>query len=734
MKTRFRIISLLLTLIMFFNMSVSSYAFLIAVTTVEEMPASVLTATGEDWAVNITINPEEDWPENLEIRAEEVKETTPYLERIESEVAFARFFDLGLYADGVEIQPEGRRVKVEIEIPELENENVGIRVVHFTNAVHEQPLSAEEQHIVEQEEPLTPQKSLLKGKNLLSAVNEVTPTQENVEEETSTSGIEQIDYEIVDCGDGKTAVSFVADGFSVYGIVGTIIEKTIRTRDGNNYKVTVRYGPETGIPEDADLSVEEILPACETLEDGETDPYQEYAYRVGEVLGWESASYLRLFDIKIVDKDNPSVKYQPAEGTTVEVRIELADKDSSEEAAANTQVVHFGDDTAAGDVVEAAVDGQIVSFEADGFSVYAIVDAPDPSTVNKEIYSLDEIEAEQEYYLSIVRSGKNYMTSNCVLNNGTYELSGTTSTTSCENWLFEFPEEGKINIYYLGSENQKMYLNIDESRNISFSENAQPLLIEETTNLAGTFYIYTVINNKNYALSVRGNRNFFFEQRNNGANANERVVLTKCFNDPYNLDSKTFGIAYHDESVTAAGLMAEETNSGNRLAGLDMLMRPDVLTNDGILLVAEDSDITEWTFESIQEDKYYIKTTVGGNTKYLTINNGNVSLQDEPSATSVITATPGTGTNAGKWHFTVNNYSLNYTSSSNNFNAINKNDATTWMNLVEKSTLTEDVSEIRISAAVIDAEESIEKSHLTLSYSDNWFLIFPIKPCSTFND
>lgn len=37
-----------------------------------------------------------------------------------------------------------------------------------------------------------------------------------------------------------------------------------------------------------------------------------------------SAGYIRLFDIKIVDKNDHSVKYQPKEGTIVDVRVELA--------------------------------------------------------------------------------------------------------------------------------------------------------------------------------------------------------------------------------------------------------------------------------------------------------------------------------------------------------------------------------------------------------------------------
>ena len=52
-----------------------------------------------------------------------------------------------------------------------------------------------------------------------------------------------------------------------------------------------------------------------------------------------STEYIRLFDIKIVDPEDPSVKYQPAEGTTVDVSIRLADADSD-----CMNVVHFTDE------------------------------------------------------------------------------------------------------------------------------------------------------------------------------------------------------------------------------------------------------------------------------------------------------------------------------------------------------------------------------------------------------
>lgn len=175
---------------------------------------------------------------------------------------------------------------------------------------------------------------------------------------------------------GEENVSFEADSFSVYVIVGTVIEKTVLASDGQNYTVTATYGAETGIPAEADLTVEEILPD-ENDDAGTFSVYEEYVSKTENALGMEggSAGYIRLFDIKIVDKYDHSVKYQPTEGTKVDVKISLADKDSSEEAAASTQVVHFQNEQMDGTVIGNSTDGQIVAFEADGFSIYAIVDS-----------------------------------------------------------------------------------------------------------------------------------------------------------------------------------------------------------------------------------------------------------------------------------------------------------------------------------------------------------------------
>ena len=106
----------------------------------------------------------------------------------------------------------------------------------------------------------------------------------------------------------------------------------------------------------------------------------------------DSAGYIRLFDIKIVNPNDPSVKYQPAEGTSVYVKIELADSESD-----TLNVVHFADGDDTGSVIDAEADGQTVSFETSGFSVYAVVEGPSAVSIGwHKVTGLDELLTHQE--------------------------------------------------------------------------------------------------------------------------------------------------------------------------------------------------------------------------------------------------------------------------------------------------------------------------------------------------
>ena len=177
------------------------------------------------------------------------------------------------------------------------------------------------------------------------------------------------------------SAKFTAESFSVYGLVETTMEKTVLASDGHNYKVSVTFGPETGIPADAELSVKELA--------ADSDAYEAYAAKAERKLriGEENEEYMRLFDIKIVDSENPDKKYQPSYGTSVDVTIELADSECEK-----LSVVHFADAEDRGEIVDAETDEGIVNFATDGFSVYAVVDGStdENARMTLEFYSKGE--------------------------------------------------------------------------------------------------------------------------------------------------------------------------------------------------------------------------------------------------------------------------------------------------------------------------------------------------------
>ena len=663
---------------------------------------NILASDGKNYKVTVTYGAEAMIPEGAELKVEEIlpgknsysetqkakrcahdahkNDYEEYVSRAQDafndgeKVTYARFFDITIVKDGTEIQPSGD-VDVRIELADELSEQV--KAVHFGDEV------------------------------------------------------EVLDAARVDAESLSDAVEFTASGFSVYGIVGTTIEKIVLASDGHNYRITATYGAETGIPADADLAVEEIS--------ADSELYGEYVSKTENALGMEegSAGYIRLFDISIIGRDDPGIKYQPAAGTAVDIRIELADSISEW-----LNVVHFADGEEEGKTIDSITENgeacSMVGFQADSFSVYSIVDAPEPAAIISTGWytanSLDQIEelGENGFYVSY---NGYYLTGDLVHNvTNNSDRDGLVATPGQHNSV---PEDLAAKFYFSrveGTDTFKIYVedengvkNYVKLTSVSGNSSRAGLTLVSEESDGTAFTIEKNGNSNNFYISAQlpGSNEYWWNRNNKdpgkgafvGYNLKKdqntaKVTLSYYYtaeNDPYGLDGKTFGIAYNDDSVTAAGVSAAgKTVSGQeRLEGVDMLIRSDVLTNSGNLLVAENSDIQAWTFESVIEDKYYIKTTVDGAVKYLSISGSNVTLVDTPADASVIKATPGTGSNSGKWHFTAGGYSLNYAgSAANGFNAANGSGASTWLNLVEKSTLT-DEDFVEYSARKISASDDI---------------------------
>ena len=237
------------------------------------------------------------------------------------------------------------------------------------------------------------------------AVTEVSETEEAVSEEAAeteetaepeTDGGTEKDFEAAEPESAPDAEK------------ESDVEKDVLTSDGRNYKVTVEYSDDADIPENADLSVTEIKEKKGSV-DGATE-YEEYIAKTQEALGLESGAfeYIRIFDIKIVDENGEKVTIS----APVDVKLELADKDSSKKAEASTQVVHFADGAENGEVVEKVeVDGEAVSFEAEGFSAYAIVEGPAAVPLGwHKVESLEQLAEMAAYGLYIGQVDGYYLT------------------------------------------------------------------------------------------------------------------------------------------------------------------------------------------------------------------------------------------------------------------------------------------------------------------------------------
>ena len=299
----------------------------------EKAPAT-LSADGKGYSVSAVYDNAAKLPDETKLTVKEIKSSDKDYEALQklalktlrdgekkngsTGLKFSRFYDISLVAGGSEQEPAAPvdvTISYDKALPIADRSNV--RIIHFTENKKGGALKAE---LLDQDDVK------LKVKN-----------------------------------DKMSQAAFETKAFSVFGLVETTIEKNVLTSDGQNYKVSVTCGPDAGIPEDAELSVEEITTGASGYDAYVADTEVALDMKKG------SADYIRLFDIKIVDADGK--KIQPAKGSTVDVRVELADSESED-----LSVVHFADGAKAGDVVAAKTDGQAVNFEADGFSVYAVVD------------------------------------------------------------------------------------------------------------------------------------------------------------------------------------------------------------------------------------------------------------------------------------------------------------------------------------------------------------------------
>ena len=303
------------------------------------------------------------FPEGTVMQVREIRPDDPeyavYAGQAEDRVAadedrimdFARFFDITFLYQGAEIEPQAP-IDVCITFDEVipESEEEGVHALHFDNE---------------------------------------NSRAEEIEAETrSLEAAKDVD-------DAIDTVTFSSDSFSVYGVVGTSSRIKVITADGTAYNIDVSYDPSADIPRGASLEAEELTP--DSSDSAVREKYALYRQEAAAALGADDVRLPGLFDIRIVCNGE---KVEPA--APVKVKITL---DSGLEPDGTLQVVHFPenilesgvtrkekaeaqeDAQPAPDRVESPsseskvkteiitpdVEGNTVTFSAEGFSVYALV-------------------------------------------------------------------------------------------------------------------------------------------------------------------------------------------------------------------------------------------------------------------------------------------------------------------------------------------------------------------------
>ncbi len=450
--------------------------------------------------------------------------------------------------------------------------------------------------------------------------------------------------------------------------------KTVLNSFGSGYTVNVSYGPETGIPADAELVVTEI-PAG--------DVYDEYIDKASGVLDIDNVSYARLFDISLISN---GVEIEPAAGTSVAVRIVLNDAKDR-----NLNVVHMPEGSDA-EVVDASCSksgmGTELAFNADGFSAYAIVEGPESGVAGwSKLDSFDALDANASSGIVIGHGHGFYFT-----NTEYYPESGRTGVKKTKpessvpvegvavNYFFEkvpgtnnqyyiYCEDPDGNIKYLRRENKSLKL-VDSSQRTAFTAAYSG---GKWTFVSGGYYI-------NEQGKAAGNGFCTYNANDDGSKL-DLWVKKSDVEDPYELNGKSYGLMFYNSGTAGKALMSDSEVSGTgSLDAMSMTVMAKKTDHGDKLFVSSDSDVSMWTFTWVSGEDYYLTTTVDGQTKYLSVTASGLTIVDTPATVSI---TAGSGENAGKIRITGNGSAVYYSGDvGTGFTStgLMKN---SWLNLVE---------------------------------------------------
>ena len=417
---------------------------------------------------------------------------------------------------------------------------------------------------------------------------------------------------------------------------------------------------------------------------------------------------LAAFDISI---SSDGEDYQPGEERPITVEI----SDVSVQNAEKIRIWHILDSGEKEEISDFYVDDITVRFTAVGFSIYEIVESPDPYEKVTSLKGFTDPKAQGGIILYYTDASKvnRFFTSTM---NGNGALIETDNMESAVAWYFE-KDEGANNRYYIYTmlENKKNYLKqvSSTSNNLQYTLNqSEATAIDLSDADRNRFFFKHSSQSRWLQHSGSGSGIRFFTSNSDQNNARIRAVYKSSLapdTDSYGLDGQSYGLMYYSSGSTGYGFMADPSNNSEELSGVM------VRTENGrsYVYVSKDNDVSMWTFHYVNGLNYTLSTVVDGAVKYLNIDNGTMVLVDAASDASILTVTSDSekGTK-----ITCGTRTIYYNTSTQKF-AFGSSTQNDWLKLVKFADLEDDV--VTYSASKIGVGE-VADGQKVIVYTRVW--------------
>ena len=511
-------------------------------------------------------------------------------------------------------------------------------------------------------------------------------------------------------------------------------EKTVKVFLSETYSVIATYGPETGIPADAQLTVHEIT---------DDTARGEYFEKLNDVISSQYVQSARFFDISLVSN---GVECEPADGTTVSVKIML-----EEQLDGYISVVHLPDDQQAGMVdttTNSTDDGMEITFEAEGFSAYAIVYEDGVLSADKVIENFSELQAHVEsgkpiyirstlkhnnayHYLSdtvvtikggprtgIIKTRNPYTDTSAAIND-TYPAAAyyfedftAVNATSATCKIYCFAEDGTTKKYL-----KDAYMDSNQgSLSFGTAEEAQTFTVKYNSTEK-----FTIRSANNHYINEQGGASWGSLSNNDKVSFSEwntATELSLCtyvprVDDPYRISGKTF-VLLNTKGGDAGRTLQSTPISGTNLASLQVTVvaKKNTGHTDKLYVSAEDN-ASLWTFTWANDDMYYVTDEAGN---YLTISHTGLSMSTTPVAVRVV---PGTGDKEGQISLMNGDDMLTFSGSADTgFNVNHNNDR--WLYLAEERDLTPDYEKTYSAKKISVSDPALESGEQVIVYTRRW--------------